>query len=82
MQLYKQVLKKNSRMQGVVYVTFQVDPSGKTVAATIKSSQINDQKFINSFLEYVQKINFKSVPENVGDMTFNFPFEFKPDLNY
>lgn len=82
MQLYKKGLKRNPRMQGVVFVTFQVDPSGRTAAATIKASQISDQEFINTFLEYVQKITFKSIPENVGIMTFHFPFEFKPELGY
>jgi TonB family protein len=82
MQLYKKGLKRNSRMQGVVFVTFQVDPSGKTAAAAIKSSQINDQEFLNTFLEYVQKITFKPIPEDVGIMTFHFPFEFKPELGY
>lgn len=78
--IYKKELKVHPDMSGIVYVTFRVDLSGKIISATIKSSQIDNSKFLNPFIDYVKRINFKSIPENIGNMTFDFPFEFKPEL--
>ena len=78
--IYKKELKIDPDMSGTIYVTFRVEPSGKVVSAVIKTSQIKNRRFINPFLGYVKEIKFKSIPENVGNMTFDFPFEFKPQL--
>jgi len=78
--IYKKELKKNANMSGVVYVTFRVAASGEVISATVKSSEIAQRDFINPFLGYIKKINFKAIPETVGPMTFDFPFEFRPEL--
>jgi TonB family protein len=78
--IYKKELKKNANMSGVVYVTFRVAASGEVISATVKSSEIAQRDFINPFLSYVKKINFKAIPETVGPMTFDFPFEFRPEF--
>ncbi len=77
--IYKKELKKNSTMAGIVYVTFRVDASGEVISAAIKSSQITSKDFLNPFLGYMKKITFKPIPETIGAMTFDFPFEFKPE---
>lgn len=77
--LYKQQLRLNTSMEGIVYVTFQVNPSGSIASAQIKTSDITHQQFLTPFIEYVKKIHFKPVPENIGIMTFDFPFEFNPE---
>ena len=78
--IYKKELKIDPNMSGVVYVTFRVEPSGRVISAVIKTSEIKNSGFINPFLDYVKEIEFKSIPKNVGNMTFDFPFEFKPEL--
>ncbi len=78
--IYKKELKKNPNMSGVVYVTFRVASSGEVISAAIKSSQINNNDFLNPLLDYIKKINFLAIPENVGIMTFDFPFEFNQEL--
>ncbi len=78
--IYRKALKKDATMTGIVYVTFRVAASGEVTSATIKTSHITNKEFINPFLDYVKKINFKPIPEEVGPMTFDFPFEFKPEL--
>lgn len=78
--IYKKELKKDPDICGTVYVTFRVSPSGEVIWATIKSSEIRNNEFINPFLDYVKKINFKPIPKTIGNMTFDFPFEFKPEL--
>ena len=75
--LYKKELKLYPEMSGTVYVTFKVSYAGEVILAEIKSSEIENEKFIVPLLDYVKKIKFKAIPENVGNMTFEFPFEFK-----
>lgn len=78
--IYKKELKMDPNMSGVIYVTFRVEPSGRVISAVIKTSEVKNSGFINPFLDYVKEIEFKSIPKNVGNMTFDFPFEFKPEL--
>ena len=66
-------------MKGTVQVCFCVDPSGKVVSAEVRSSDIRQQDFIADLLQYVRTIRFKTIPEDVGEMTFVFPFEFNVD---
>lgn len=77
--IYKKELKIDPNMSGVICVTFRVAPSGEVVSAVIKSYEIGSSSFINPFLDYIKEIKFKSIPENIGNMTFDFPFEFKPE---
>jgi TonB family protein len=76
--LYKKVLKRHAGMAGTVYVTFRVAPSGTVLSARIKSTQIEHEEFLNPFIEYAKTMRFKPIPERIGPMTFDFPFEFKP----
>jgi len=78
--IYKKELKIDPSMSGVIYVTFRVGPSGEVISAVVKSSEIGNSSFINPFLDYVKEIRFKSIPNTVGNMTFDFPFEFKPEI--
>jgi len=75
--LYKKILKLHPEMSGTVYVTFKVNYAGEVIGATIRTSEIKNETFINPLLEYVKKITFQPVPEKVGNMTFDFPFEFR-----
>lgn len=78
--IYKKWLKIDPNMSGIIYVTFRVAPSGEVVSAVIKTSEIGNSRFLNPFLGYVKEIKFISIPKNVGNMTFDFPFEFRPQL--
>jgi hypothetical protein len=79
-QLYKKQLKTNEMAGGVVWVVFRVDAGGKVLSTAIKSSQIDNRQFLQGLRDYAHTIQFKTIPETVGPMTFEFPFEFKPEL--
>jgi hypothetical protein len=79
-QIYKKHLKMNGAVGGVVWVVFRVDAGGRVMSAAIKSSQIDSKLFLLQLKEYTSSIRFKSIPDRVGSMTFEFPFEFKPEL--
>jgi len=78
-ELYKKHLKSHSSMRGTVWVNFQVAPNGAVAEATIKMSDIKQPEFLDALLRYVQQIQFSSIPEKVGRMSFVFPFEFTPE---
>jgi|GEM_PF-5901388 len=77
--IYKRQLKIHQTMSGTVIVSFRVDAGGKVMAAHITRSDIREKDFIDPFLEYVRSIRFRPIPEQVGPMTFEFPFEFKAE---
>ena len=79
-QLYKKQLKVNEAAGGVVWLVFRVSSGGKVLSTAIKSSQIDNKQFLAGLQEYVRTIQFKTIPETVGPMTFEFPFEFKAEL--
>lgn len=74
--LYKKSLKTHQSMEGVVWVTLNVEADGSVSSARIKQSAISQSDFLQPFMEYVKAIHFLTIPENAGSMTFDFPFEF------
>jgi hypothetical protein len=79
-QLYKRQLKTNEASGGVVWVVFRVEAGGTVLSTAIKSSQIDNRQFLAGLRNYARTIRFKPIPDKVGPMTFEFPFEFKPEL--
>ena len=77
--LYKKKLKVHQEMAGKVIVSLRVDASGRVMSARIVASDIRERDFLKPFLAYVKNIRFKPIPQKVGPMTFEFPFEFKAE---
>jgi TonB family protein len=78
-QLYKRQLKTGDVASGTVWVTFEVNAEGRVIAARIRKSEINNMQFLERLGQYARLIKFEQIPETVGSMTFEFPFEFKPE---
>jgi hypothetical protein len=78
--LYRKHLKTHQTMEGVIWVTFEINPAGGAVSATIKTSTITEKEFLRPFREYVlHYIHFQKIPEASGNMSVEFPFEFSRD---
>jgi hypothetical protein len=77
--LYKKQLKVHQNVEGTVWVTFVINPDGSVSTARARSSEISEKDFLNPLSQYVQKIHFLRIPEELGPMTFEFPFEFTPE---
>jgi TonB family protein len=75
-QLYKRQLKTNESAGGTVWLVFRVDAEGKVFSVSVKSSDIGNRAFLQQLQEYARTIRFKAIPKDVGNMTFEFPFEF------
>ena len=78
--LYKKHLKVHEKMQGTLWVTFYINPSGEVESARIKTASITEMDFLTPFHDYVaKKIRFQPIPERAGTMSVEFPFEFAPE---
>jgi hypothetical protein len=77
--LYKKQLKIHETLSGKVWVTFVINPDGGVASARVTSTEIAEKDFLNPFCGYVEKIHFLKIPDSVGPMTFEFPFEFSPE---
>jgi hypothetical protein len=78
--LYKKHLKIHQGMAGTVWVTFQISSMGTVLSARLKTNSIGEKDFLVPFQDYlIDKVRFKPVPDDVGSMTFTFPFEFSPE---
>ncbi len=79
-QLYKKSLKGGKSFDGTVVVTIRVNAAGAVIHAAIRASDIDNKVFLDPFVAYVRTIRFKPVPEKLGAMTFDFPFEFNAEM--
>lgn len=77
--LYKKALKSHPAIRGVVWVKFEVAPSGKVLSATVQRTTIEEPAFTTPLLRYLEKVQFQPVSSSAGDMKFVFPFEFAPE---
>jgi hypothetical protein len=77
--IYKRQLKMHPNLSGTVWVTFVILPDGSVASTQIHSSDIGERDFLSPFSHYVQQIRFSRIPDNIGPMTFEFPFEFSPE---
>jgi hypothetical protein len=77
--MYKKQLKAHPGLSGTVWVTFIILPDGTVASTQIHSAEINEKDFLNPFSGYVQRIRFSKIPDTIGPMTFEFPFEFSPE---
>lgn len=80
-QLYRKHLKSGGRgLSGKVVATIRVSARGKVINVSIKESDISNRAFLTPFMTYLKTIRFLPVPEKVGAISFDFPFEFTEEL--
>ncbi len=79
-QLYKKNLKIDADLAGKVIVTFRVAAGGAVINVSIKASEIDNMAFLRPFVAYLKTIRFKPIPEKIGAMKFDFPFEFNAEM--
>lgn len=77
--IYKKQLKTHPGLTGTVWVTFVILPDGSVATAQVHSADIGEKDFLAPFSHYVERIRFSKIPDAVGPMTFEFPFEFSPE---
>jgi hypothetical protein len=75
--LYKKHLKMHQNMEGVVWATFEISPAGEVLSAKIRTTAKMEKEFLLPFQDYlIRLIRFQKIPENLGNMVLEFPFDF------
>ena len=57
-------------------IEIKIKPSGIVGNARIVRSDLGDQVFEKSVIDRILAWKFQTVPDSVGDLDINYPFEF------
>ncbi len=74
--LYNKRLRSGIRISGKMIVEFRIKADGSVGETKIIQSNIGDEQFELSVLNRIRTWKFKAVPDSLGDLTVNYPFEF------
>lgn len=72
---YDSELKSDSKMKGTLTVEFEIVDNGAVSNATVKSSELKNQKTENCILAVIKKSQFPAPPENMKAV-IDYPFIF------
>lgn len=78
--LYRKALKTDATLSGSVVVAIRVAASGEVLSVSITKSAIINRQFLDPFLTYLKTVRFLPIPDKVGNMSFEFPFEFDREM--
>lgn len=74
--LYQRALRKNPTLQGTLVLKLEIQPSGKVSAASVVSSEIDDQALVDKLVNRVKLFDFGA--KNVPVWRGNYPIKFFP----
>jgi len=74
--LYNRLLRGGATVSGKIIVNITIKPDGTIQNPTLVRSELSNQEFEQQVLERIRDWKFEPVPENLGDLTVNYPFEF------
>lgn len=74
--LYNKRLRSGVKLSGNMLMEIRIRPDGTIGAAKILQSNLGDPAFEKSVMQKVENWKFKAVPDSLGDLTINYPFEF------
>jgi len=74
--LYNKRLRSGVKLSGNMLLEIKIQPSGTVSDVKVLQSNMGDVLFEKSITSTVGKWKFKAVPDSLGDLTINYPFEF------
>jgi TonB family protein len=74
--LYNKRLRLGIKLSGRILVEMSIDPNGTIGALKVIQSNIGDQTFENEVIERISTWRFNQIPDSLGALTINYPFEF------
>jgi len=77
--IYNKRLRSGARLEGKIEMEIKINPAGAVTAARIMRSNVGDPQFEKDVLDCVQKWSFAPVPDSLGTLTVNYPFEFSEE---
>jgi TonB family protein len=74
--LYNKRLRTGVKLSGRMLMEIRIKADGSIGDAKIVQSNMGDAQFEESIVEQIKRWKFKAVPDSLGDITVNYPFEF------
>ncbi|MFP4014285.1 MAG: AgmX/PglI C-terminal domain-containing protein [Chitinispirillaceae bacterium] len=78
--IYNKRLRAGDKLSGKVVVEIKISPDGTVSDARPVMSTMDDEKFEWDITGRIKTWQFKKVPDSLGVLTVNFPFEFDEEL--
>lgn len=74
--IYNKRLRTGVKLSGKMLVEIRITSGGAISNAKVLQSNMGDQQFEETIVKQIQGWKFKPVPDSLGDVTINYPFEF------
>jgi TonB family protein len=74
--LYNKRLRSGVKISGRLLVEMAINPDGTIGNVQILQSNIGDQSFETDVTERIKTWKFTQIPDSLGSLTVNYPFEF------
>ncbi len=77
--IYNRKLRQGIKLSGKMIVELSIKPDGGIRSAKIVRSTVGDRSFEEDVVKQIKNWRFKTVPDALGDLTVNYPFEFSEE---
>jgi TonB family protein len=74
--IYNKRLRTGIKLSGKMLVGIEIMADGSVSEAKVIQSNMGDQQFENDIVQQIQRWKFRAVPDSLGSLTVNYPFEF------
>jgi len=74
--LYNKRLRTGVKLSGKIVMAIKIMADGSVDSAHVIESNMGDSEFEQLIANQINKWKFKAVPDSLGAMTVNYPFEF------
>jgi tetratricopeptide (TPR) repeat protein len=74
--LFKKQLRQGERFSGQLFLRMKIGPQGRVMHTSVIKSTLHNQDFVDMVQQRVKTWDFKTVPDSLGTLTINYPFEF------
>lgn len=77
--LYNKKLRTGVKLSGRMLVEIKIEANGSVEGARVLQSDMGDTDFEEDILQRVRAWKFRAVPDSLGQLTVNYPFEFSEE---
>jgi TonB family protein len=74
--IYNRRLRAGAKLEGKIQVEIKILPNGTVQSARVLQSNVGDASFEKEVLGCIGKWTFAGIPDSLGSLTVNYPFEF------
>lgn len=74
--LYNRKLRSGQKISGKMTVQIRIAPDGRVANTSVVRSSLGDRGFEQEVCMRIEKWRFRPVPDSLGALTVNYPFEF------